>query len=70
MNSMTTYRELLSRTKADIEEINFDIGQKRLNEEPDTVWIDIREADEYENMFLGLKPDIAVITNIEWDHPD
>lgn len=28
------------------------------------------EADEYENMFLGLKPDIAVITNIEWDHPD
>jgi UDP-N-acetylmuramate--alanine ligase len=28
------------------------------------------EADEYDNMFLGLKPDIAVITNIEWDHPD
>jgi UDP-N-acetylmuramate--alanine ligase len=28
------------------------------------------EADEYENMFLGLKPDIAIITNIEWDHPD
>lgn len=46
---MTTYRELLSKTKAEIEEINFEIGQKRLNEEPDTVWIDIREADEYEN---------------------
>lgn len=28
------------------------------------------EADEYENMFLGLRPDVAVITNIEWDHPD
>jgi UDP-N-acetylmuramate--alanine ligase len=28
------------------------------------------EADEYDNMFLGLKPDIAVITNVEWDHPD
>lgn len=28
------------------------------------------EADEYDNMFLGLKPDFAVITNIEWDHPD
>jgi len=28
------------------------------------------EADEYDNMFLGLRPDIAVITNIEWDHPD
>lgn len=28
------------------------------------------EADEYDYMFLGLKPHIAVITNIEYDHPD
>jgi UDP-N-acetylmuramate--alanine ligase len=28
------------------------------------------EADEYDNMFLGLRPNIAVITNFEWDHPD
>jgi UDP-N-acetylmuramate--alanine ligase len=28
------------------------------------------EADEYGYMFLGLKPKIAVITNIEHDHPD
>lgn len=28
------------------------------------------EADEYDRMFLGLKPNIAVITNIEHDHPD
>ncbi|MBK8022091.1 MAG: UDP-N-acetylmuramate--L-alanine ligase [Chloroflexi bacterium] len=28
------------------------------------------EADEYDNMFLGLSPDVAVITNIVWDHPD
>ncbi len=28
------------------------------------------EADEYDHMFLGLNPNIAVITNIEWDHPD
>ncbi len=28
------------------------------------------EADEYDYMFLGLRPDIAVITNIEHDHPD
>lgn len=28
------------------------------------------EADEYDNMFLGLHPDLAVITNIEHDHPD
>ena len=28
------------------------------------------EADEYDNMFLGLRPKIAVVTNVEWDHPD
>jgi UDP-N-acetylmuramate--alanine ligase len=28
------------------------------------------EADEYDNMFLGLEPFIAVLTNIEHDHPD
>src|SRR5205807_2469051 len=28
------------------------------------------EADEYDHMFLGLRPQVAVVTNIEWDHPD
>lgn len=28
------------------------------------------EADEYDNMFLGLHPKIAVITYLEHDHPD
>ena len=28
------------------------------------------EADEYDHMFLGLKPRIEVITNVEHDHPD
>jgi UDP-N-acetylmuramate--alanine ligase len=28
------------------------------------------EADEYDRMFLGLSPTLAVITNIEHDHPD
>ena len=28
------------------------------------------EADEYDNMFLGLAPDLAVVTNVEHDHPD
>lgn len=28
------------------------------------------EADEYDRMFLGLSPDIEVVTNIEHDHPD
>lgn len=30
----------------------------------------IIEADEYGHMFLGLKPKAAIITNIEYDHPD
>jgi UDP-N-acetylmuramate--alanine ligase len=28
------------------------------------------EADEYDFMFLGLSPDIAIVTNVEHDHPD
>ncbi len=28
------------------------------------------EADEYDYMFLGLRPWRLVITNMEWDHPD
>lgn len=28
------------------------------------------EADEYDNMFHGLRPNLAVITNVEHDHPD
>jgi len=28
------------------------------------------EADEYDYMFLGLKPRISLLTNVEYDHPD
>jgi UDP-N-acetylmuramate--alanine ligase len=28
------------------------------------------EADEYDRMFLGLKPRLEVVTNLEHDHPD
>jgi UDP-N-acetylmuramate--alanine ligase len=28
------------------------------------------EADEYDRAFLGLHPKIAVVTNVEYDHPD
>lgn len=28
------------------------------------------EADEYDNMFHGLQPTLAVVTNVEHDHPD
>jgi UDP-N-acetylmuramate--L-alanine ligase/UDP-N-acetylenolpyruvoylglucosamine reductase len=28
------------------------------------------EADEYDGMFLGLQPYLAVVTNVDYDHPD
>jgi UDP-N-acetylmuramate--alanine ligase len=28
------------------------------------------EADEYDRMFLGIRPRLAVVTNIEWEHVD
>lgn len=28
------------------------------------------EADEYDHMFLGLKPTVAAVTSLEHDHPD
>jgi len=28
------------------------------------------EADEYDHMFFGLEPSLAVVTNVEHDHPD
>lgn len=28
------------------------------------------EADEYDYTFLGLRPTVAVVTFVEWDHPD
>ena len=30
----------------------------------------IIEADEYDRMFLGLRPKIIVLTSMEMDHPD
>ncbi len=30
----------------------------------------IIEADEYDNMFLGLDPYVALLTKVEYDHPD
>ncbi len=35
----------------------------------DGAWF-VVEADEYDYMFLGLRPSVAVITNVEHDHPD
>jgi UDP-N-acetylmuramate--alanine ligase len=28
------------------------------------------EADEYDDMYLGITPNVAIVTSAEWDHPD
>jgi UDP-N-acetylmuramate--alanine ligase len=30
----------------------------------------VLEADEYGGAFAGLEPELAIITNVEWEHPD
>ena len=34
------------------------------------VTVFVVEADEYDRTFLHLAPRIAVVTNVEYDHPD
>lgn len=41
--------------------VNADVGSGRTF---------VIEADEYGNMFHGLRPEVEVITSIEFDHPD
>ncbi len=40
------------------------------NADIDTGRVFVIEADEYDNMFHGIRPQVEVITNVEWDHPD
>lgn len=46
------------------------MGNTGLNAAVGNSDIFVIEADEYGHMFLGLRPEIAVITNIEHEHPD
>ena len=47
--------------------VSINLGNNAHAGEGDTFVI---EADEYDRMFLGLHPHIAVVTNVEHDHPD
>ncbi|MFM8592862.1 MAG: UDP-N-acetylmuramate--L-alanine ligase, partial [Chloroflexota bacterium] len=40
------------------------------NAAPGTGDVFVVEADEYDRSFLHLNPEVAVVTNIEYDHPD
>ena len=30
----------------------------------------VLEADEYDRAFIGIKPTLAIVTNVEWEHVD
>jgi UDP-N-acetylmuramate--L-alanine ligase/UDP-N-acetylenolpyruvoylglucosamine reductase len=47
-----------------------DISQSGLNAAAGGGDAFVVEADEYDRTFLGLQPEIAVLTTVEWDHPD
>lgn len=53
---------------------NFKIGKSNLGPQrqrgPHGPVYFVCEADEYNNNFLNYSPDIAVILNIAWEHPD
>jgi UDP-N-acetylmuramate--alanine ligase len=46
------------------------IGNLNTNARAGSGRIFVIEADEYDYMFLGINPDLAVVTNVEYDHPD
>ncbi len=47
-----------------------DSPQGATNAAPGTGADMVVEADEYDRSFLQLHPDVAIITNIDYDHPD
>jgi UDP-N-acetylmuramate--alanine ligase len=46
------------------------VPQLRTNAAAGQSDIFVIEADEYDYTFLGLAPTVAVLTSVEWDHPD
>lgn len=49
---------------------NYRIPTHRHSERSEESPIFVTEADEFNNNFLSIQPDITVITNIEMDHPE
>jgi UDP-N-acetylmuramate--alanine ligase len=47
-----------------------DIPQLETNAAAGEGQVFVIEADEYDHTFLGLRPEVAVVTILEWDHPD
>lgn len=70
----TTAMLALALTRAGLAP-GFVVGSMPLDLDTNARWGDpaaplIIEADEYDHAFLALRPVIAIITTIDWDHPD
>lgn len=50
--------------------VGAEVRQLGTNARPGEGEVFIAEADEYDYSFLWLEPEVAVVTNIEYDHPD
>lgn len=46
------------------------LGETGTNAAPGAGALMVVEADEYDYSFLHLTPDVAIVTNIDYDHPD
>ncbi len=70
----TTTAMLIEALRATGEDPSFILGAKiknlGTNSHEGQSKLFVIEADEYDNMFLGLQPTISLVTNIEHDHPD
>lgn len=65
----TSTTALLSHTMHKVAKTNYLIGDGVGHGEPDARFF-VFEADEYRDHFLAYHPDYAIMTNIDFDHPD
>ncbi|WP_295746908.1 UDP-N-acetylmuramate--L-alanine ligase [uncultured Limosilactobacillus sp.] len=65
----TSTTGLLSHTLHEVAKTNYLIGDGVGHGEPDARFF-VFEADEYRDHFLAYHPDYAIMTNIDFDHPD
>lgn len=65
----TSTTGLLSHVLGNIEETSYLIGDGTGHGEPEADFF-VLEACEYRRHFLAYSPDYAIITNVDFDHPD
>lgn len=65
----TSTTALLSHVLGEVGKTSFLIGDGVGNGQPDARFF-VFEADEYRDHFLAYHPDYAIMTNIDFDHPD